>query len=71
MKEYNIPITWESYKRYKVEAENLQDAIKLALKEFFSEPDQYYLEDSFNIATDMIEEEYNEDFDLTKIYNEL
>lgn len=28
MKEYSIPIVWESYKRIRVEADNLQEAIE-------------------------------------------
>ena len=69
---YKIPITWESYKRYSVEAENIEEAIKLALKKFFSEPDEHYLEDSFQVVTEFLEEEHpNEEFDLNKIYNEL
>ena len=71
MKTYNIPIVWQSYKRISVEAENLQQAIKLALNQFLSEPDDLYIEDSFEIDS-ILEEEYaDEEYDLTKIYNDL
>jgi hypothetical protein len=69
--EYNIPIVWESYKNYNVKADNLEEAVKLALKQFLSEPDENYLDDSFSID-DIVRDNYpNEDFDIHKIYNEL
>ena len=71
MKTYNIPIVWQSYKRIPVQAENLQEAVTLALKQFLSEPDELYIEDSFEIDG-FLEEEYPDEFlDLNKIYNEL
>lgn len=70
MKTYNIPIVWESYKRYEVEAENLQEAVTKAVKQFLKEPDQNYIEDSFFID-EIVYEEYNEDFDIHKTYKEL
>jgi hypothetical protein len=62
LKNYNIPIKWESYKRISVEAENLQEATEKALKIFLDEPDDLYLDDSFEIDK-IIEEETNETFD--------
>ena len=71
MKVYSIPIVWESYKRYIVNAENLQEAVKLALQQFLSEPDDNYLEDSFSID-EMVYDDYPEkDFDINEIYKEL
>ena len=71
MKTYKIPITWESYKRIEVEADSLQSAIYLALKQFLSEPDDLYLEDSFQIDN-ILEDEYpNEKYNLQEIYNKL
>ncbi len=66
MQTYNIPISWESYKRIQVEAENLQEATEKALKIFLAEPDELYLDDSFEIDK-YIQEETGEtfDFDLT------
>ena len=69
-KEYNIPIRWESYKRYKVTANNLEEAILKALKQFLSEPDDNYINDSFEID-EIIYEETDEDFDIHKIYKQL
>ena len=63
VKNYNIPIKWESYKRISVEAENLQEATEKALKIFLDEPDYLYLDDSFEIDK-FIEEETNETFDM-------
>lgn len=62
MKTYNVPIKWESYKRIQVEAENLQEATELALKQFLSEPEDLYLDDSFEIDK-VIQEEVDEYFD--------
>lgn len=69
-KEYNIPIVWQSYKRIPVQAENLEEAVKLALKQFLSEPDDLYIEDSFEID-EIIYEETDESFDIHKIYKQL
>lgn len=64
MKNYSIPIVWESYKRYEVEAENLQEAVTKALSIFLKEPDDNYIDDSFFID-DMLAEVYQEeDFDI-------
>ena len=64
MKNYSIPIVWESYKRYEVEAESLQEAVTKALSVFLKEPDANYIDDSFSID-DMIAEDYQEeDFDI-------
>ena len=62
MKTYEIPIKWESYKRVKVEAENLQEATEKALKVFLDEPDDLYLDDSFEIDK-YVQEETGETFD--------
>lgn len=71
MKEYNIPIRWESYKRISVEAENLQSAVYLALKQFLAEPDELYIDDSFEIDG-IVEEEYpDEELDMFIIYENL
>ena len=70
MKQYSIPIIWESYKRYNVEAENLQEAVKLALREFLKEPDDNYLDDSFSIDHDD-EGLHGESFDIHQAFNEI
>lgn len=70
MKEYSIPIVWESYKRYTVEAENLHEAVTKALREFLKEPDENYLDDSFSI--DHYDESYNgETFNIGQVLNDL
>ena len=71
MKQYSIPIRWEGYKRIEVEAENLENAVYLALKQFLEEPDETYIDDSFEIDEIIYEEVPNENFNIHKIYNEL
>lgn len=61
-KDYFIPIKWESYKRIHVKASNLQEATEKALKLFLDEPDDLYLDDSFEIDK-YIQEETGEKFD--------
>jgi len=69
-KEYSIPIRWESYERYKVTANTLEEAVLKALKQFLSEADYKYIEDSFEID-EIIYEETDETFDIHKIYKQL
>ena len=68
MNEYNIPITWQCYKSYKVKAKNLQEAIETALREFLAEPDENYLDDSFDIEEEM---DYSEEYDKQKAINNI
>lgn len=68
---YDIPITWQSYKNYKIEAENLEEAVELALKQFLSEPDDNYLEDSFEVDNIIYDDYPNEDLNLSKIYSKI
>ena len=71
MKNYSIPICWQSYQRYKVEAENLQEAIQKALNKFLAESNDRYIDDSFEIDS-IIDEEYpNEIWDMNKIIETL
>ena len=70
-KEYDIPITWESYKRYKVNASNLEEAVVKALKQFLSECDYKYIQDSFEIDEIVYEEYENESFDIRRVYKKL
>jgi len=71
MKKYDIPIRWESYRRYPVQAENLQEAVKIALKQFLAEPDPDYINDSFEIDEITEEEVPDETFDINQIIQEL
>lgn len=57
MKKYTIPISWESYQTFEVDADNVNDAIIKATKIFLSIPDDNYLDDSFKIDFDIIREE--------------
>jgi len=70
-KEYKIPITWQSYKRYKVKANDLEEAVEKALKQFLSEPDETYVDDSFDIDSILEEECPDESFDMERILNKL
>lgn len=60
--EYKIPITWQAVKTYRVGADNLQDAVKKALKAFFDDSSigEGYIEDSFEVD-EIIEDEYPEE----------
>jgi hypothetical protein len=71
LKTYTIPITWESYKTINVEADNLQSAIYLALKQFLAEPDDNYLDDSVSIDT-IVDENYpDENYNIEDVFNNL
>lgn len=70
-KTYNIPIVWQSYKRISVQAQNLEEAVKTALKQFLSEPDDLYIDDSFEIDETLGEDYPDEHFNLDKIIQEL
>lgn len=59
MKTYKIPVLWQACQEYEVEAEDLQEAVTKAIKQFLSEPDDKYLEDTFDIDN-IVEEEYDE-----------
>ena len=72
MKKYKIPIIWQSYKHYEVEAENLQEGIIKAMEQFLSEPDDSYLDDSFQFDEDYMDGNYpEEEFNAGEIYNSL
>lgn len=63
---YTIPIIFQKIDYYKIEADNLQEAVEKALKEFWSKPEEGYLEDSFEIDS-ILEDNYpNETYDLDK-----
>ena len=68
---YSIPIIWESYKRYEVDAENLQEAVTKALRNFINEPDDEYIDDSFSIDPYVLEENPKETFDIQKSIEEI
>lgn len=70
MKSYSILIRWESDRRYPVEAENLQEAVEKAVKQFLSEPDDEYIDNSFEVD-DIICDETGEDWDIDKLFESL
>jgi hypothetical protein len=51
MKTYDIPIVFEVVKVYKIQGENLQDAVNNAVNTFLQEPcqDGNYIDDSYFI----------------------
>ena len=71
MKEDSIPSHWESYKHYVVEAENLQEAVTKAVKQFLSEPDENYISESFQIDESIDWDYTDEEFDINETYKEL
>lgn len=64
--EYTIPIIFQKIEYYKVDANNLQEAIEKAFKEFFAKPEEGYLEDSFEIDSIIGENYPNETYDLNE-----
>lgn len=69
MKQYKIPLIYSSVMTFDVEAENLEDAITIAMKKFMEIPDSYYLEDS--VEVDSIVDEYDENYSITTIMSKL
>jgi len=68
---YDIPITYQCLQTVSVEADNLEQAVILALKQFLSEPDENYLCDSFEIDS-IIEDSYPlEDYNYTRVWNSI
>lgn len=68
--EYNIPITWQNYRTFTVEADNLQEALNKAVKEFMSITDEYYIDDSIQFDDDSLFEDYgDEEFDLNESFS--
>ena len=68
MKTYEIPITYSSLHIVNVEAESLQDAVNIAVKEFLAIPDDKYMDDSITLD-DILEDWYpDEDYDLNKAF---
>lgn len=71
MAQYKIPIVFQKIEYYTVDAENLQDGVEKALKEFFEKPEEGYLEDSFEIDN-IIEDDYpNEEYDVNEALQKL
>lgn len=68
---YEIPIIWQCYKQYSVEANSLQDAVEKALKQFLSEPDENYIDDSFEIDGIMDDEYPDETYDINQAINKI
>jgi hypothetical protein len=64
---YKIPIVWESYGVFNVEADSLEEAVTEALRKFLSIPDENYIDDSFEID-EIIKENYpNETYNINKV----
>jgi hypothetical protein len=71
MAHYNIPITFQSYTIFNIEADSLQEATEKAVKTFLSIPDENYLDDSYEVDETSLQENYpTESVDVNKIkYN--
>lgn len=67
--EYSIPIIYQCSERFDVEADSLQEAVEKALKEFFSIPDDKYLDDSFEIDSIVYDDYPDEELDMDKAIN--
>lgn len=71
MKTYEIPIVWEAYQKFEVEANSLEEAAIEALKLFLSIPDDTYVDCSFSIDGYVTEMYPDEEIDLEKVYNSI
>ena len=71
MKTYRIPINWQAARDYHVEANSLQEAAEIAMKQFLSEPDDEYLEDSMGIDNIVYDEYPDEELDYRKMWENL
>lgn len=71
MSTYKIPIVWQCIKTYEVTADNLQDAVEKALGQFFSEPDDGYIEDSVEVDEILHDNYPGEDYDTNKAFDKL
>ena len=70
-KTYSIPINWEAYKIYHVEASNLQEAVEKAIKQFFEEPDGNYIYDSADIDGIVYDNYSSETLNIDEAFNKL
>jgi hypothetical protein len=70
-KKYKIPVVWESVKTYEVDAISLQDAVEKTLKQFLSEPDDNYIEDSFSIDDIVLDDYKDEMYDTNEALNKI
>ena len=71
MKTYEIPFIYQKVDVITVEAENLQEAIGKAFKEFITKPEEGYLQDSWEIDG-IIEDNYpGEEYDIDKAIEKL
>lgn len=62
MKTWNIPVSWEVYATAKIEAETLEEAIKIAEDDDFPLPtDSYYIDSSFKVDDEELIKEMNKD----------
>ena len=68
---YKIPITWQSYETFEVEADSLEEAVEKGLKQFLAIPDDKYINDSFEIDEIVRDDYSNEDYDMAKIIQKL
>lgn len=68
MKTYRIPIIYQRVDTFEVDADNLQEAMTLALQNFYKIPDSKYLCNSAEF--DSVIEDYNEDYDIDLAFDE-
>ncbi len=59
MNTYTIPCVWQMYGTMQIEAESLEQAKEIALNPNTKLPNGSYIEDSFELDSDMVEEMNN------------
>lgn len=70
-KEYRIPITWMSSKEYKIKASSLAEAAVLGVKQFLSESDPNYINDSYIVDDTITEINKGDPLDFDKLYADI
>jgi hypothetical protein len=54
--EYTIPCSWQMYGHLKIQADSLEDAIEIAESDSTNLPDGSYVEASFEVDHDVLED---------------
>jgi hypothetical protein len=66
---YNIPVRWESVKVFKVDADNLDEAVKKAWEIFMGLPDADYIPDTGAVDEHVFDEYPDEEISDQTISN--
>ena len=70
MKNYRIPIIFQTSKEFNIEAESLEEVCVKAMSAFLKIPDDDYIQDSAEFD-DIIYDDYDENVDIDKVWQKL